>query len=529
MSFVKIQANQATISESQNLMDFEIPEYIQGVDLKESFININYTIDTTETDGVTGVHNFIKLFNGAGANKSCTLFNSSLVRNISLSSSKGGQLESIQRADLINQVVQQFTKNIGDLQGDAGHSLGSLAEQLDYPMDQSRNLITEGSMISSERVGVMRVNLSDVLGLGGSTLNLNQLGSLRVHLEANLNKFTLKEVPTFNGTTIKGGVDSYWEETQAIETGVAGPAFLTLAKTDAEFLTKKNCPFHTGMKVSFVLVGNTGGATPTTPSEVTITSLVWNTTAAVGGAGENTANGSTVTVNFSDTIYNGNLTGAAVTSIKMYPVYAATAVLNYTGAEMVIKSVSSPPVSKGIQYRTYSTIQDFAPASTSMSRTYEIPRNAMASLICFDTASSSTDFSNSFEPNLTSYQLFVDNVGMTDRPVNIKVVSPFTKDPLHNIILEKTLEEMGLEHKNNLDVLTKQITGAAVLNDSQVIEMYKNYSTLTATGKDGVIVLPVIYEQTGQSKLLNIDLTKDNAGNSINLVAFSMIERTIQY
>ena len=82
MSYIKVQANQATISPTQNLLDFEVPDFINGIDMEKSFININYTITTTETDDATGVgvHYFITLFNGIGTNKSNGLFNSCLVR-----------------------------------------------------------------------------------------------------------------------------------------------------------------------------------------------------------------------------------------------------------------------------------------------------------------------------------------------------------------------------------------------------------------------------------------------------------------
>ena len=44
MAFIKIQANQGTIGANQNLMDFEVPSYVSGVDMSESFIDIAYEI-----------------------------------------------------------------------------------------------------------------------------------------------------------------------------------------------------------------------------------------------------------------------------------------------------------------------------------------------------------------------------------------------------------------------------------------------------------------------------------------------------
>ena len=47
--------------------------------------------------------------------------------------------------------------------------------------------------------------------------------------------------------------------------------------------------------------------------------------------------------------------------------------------------------------------------------------------------------------------------------------------------------------------------------------------------KNRVTVLPVIYEATGERKLLNIDLTKSANGSNLNLAIFQMVERTVEY
>ena len=532
MSYIKVQANQATISPTQNLLDFEVPDYINGIDMEKSFININYTVTTTEsTPALQGVHNFITLFNGIGTHNSNGLFNSCLVRNVSLTAQRGGQLESIQRADLINQVKQQFTKNIGDIQGDLHESILNLPTELNYGANQARNLVTEGTMGTStdvtryEREGVMRVNLKDVLGLGSSVLNLQQLGALRLHMEANLNKFTLKEVPTWNVTVIKGGHPEYWIDNTTLAIGAANPTTLSFSgdtAAGAAFLSKKNCPFHVGMKVNFVLsgVGNTN-----TTVDAVIKTMEWETVASAAGPPIVSA-GALVKVTFSNPILNGIVGGVAIASIAMYPIYAATATLEYTKAELVVKTVTAPPMAKGLRYRTFETTQDFAGASTTFNRSYEVAGNAVASLICFDTATSGTQFSASSEPNLSEYQLFVDNVGQTDRPVTIRTAAPFAKHPLHGIFLEKSLELMGLPYKNNLDTLPKQIEGAAALADSAIIP---ESEIMTAEAANRVTVLPVMYEMTGSRKILNIDLVKAAAGANLNLAIFHQVTRTVDY
>ena len=530
MSYIKVQANQATISPTQNLLDFEVPDFINGIDMEKSFININYTITTTETaPALQGVHNFITLFNGIGTHNSNGLFNSCLVRNVSLTAQRGGQLESIQRADLINQVKQQFTKNIGDIQGDLHESILNLPTELNYGANQARNLITEGTMGTStdvtryEREGVMRVNLKDVLGLGSSVLNLQQLGALRLHMEANLNKFTLKEVPCFNDDAIKGGHPGYWLTSGVpLAISAANPTSLAFGDSDAAFLSKKNCPFHVGMKVNFTL---TQVGTHNTSEEAVIKSMTWATVDSEAGPPIVPA-GANCVVEFSNGILDGAVATTAITSLAMYPVYAATATLEYTKAELVVKTVAAPPVARGLQYRTFETTQDFAGASTTFNRSYEVAGNAVASLVCFDTATSGTEFSASSEPDLSEYQLFIDNVGQTDRPVSIRTAAPYAKHPLHGIFLEKSLELMGLPYKNNLDTLPKQIQGAAALADGEIIP---ESEIMTANGGNRVTVLPVMYESTGARKILNIDLVKAAAGSNLNLAIFHQVQRTLDY
>ena len=536
MSYIKIQANQATISPTQNLLDFEVQDYIKGINMEKSFININYTIDTTEVAPATGigVHNFVTLFNGIGVDKSNGLFNSCLVRNVSLTAQRGGQLESIQRADLLNQTVQQFTKNIGDIQGELHESILNLPFEFNYGSNQARNLVTEGTMGNStdvtryEREGVMRVNLKDVLGLGSSVLNLEQLGALRLHMEANLNKFTIKEVPCFTDAVppvIAGGLPEYWISNEGAQAGDANPSELLFfgPKDMQTFLSKKNCPFHLGMKVNFVI---TGAGNTNTTVEAIIKEMIWQTEAADAGPPIVPA-GARVLVKFSNAILNAAVAGAAIDTIAMYPVYATPgATMAFTKAELVVKTVMSPPVARGLRYRTYATTQDFAGGSTTFNRSYEVPGNAVASLVCFDSATQGTEFSSSKEVDLNAYQLYVDNVGQTDRPVTIRTAAPFSKSPLHGIYLEKTLEIMGLPYKNNLDTLPKIINGLPALDQSEIIPESEIF---TAEAQNRVVVLPVMYEATGARKILNIDLVKDKAGSDLNLVVFSQVERTIDY
>ncbi len=559
MSYIKIQANQGTISSTQNLVDFDIPSYMAGIDMNESFINLTYTITDTEpaatagsTTTVDGIHNYIHVFNGVGENSSGVLHNSALVRRATLTATKAGQLESIQRADLVMEVKQLLTKNIGDFQGASHEQIANIPNQWNYGSCSCRNLVTEGVVTSTTRDGVMRVNLKDILGLGESTLNLNQLGDMRLSLECNLDKFTLKEVPTLDGTAFKrdaglqegptimttalgaNAVD-YYSGDKAVLVGAATDNTLDIPLIGDSFIAKKNMPFWVGQKVNFILQGATPGTDDPTNADVndvTITEIIFRSTA--GSTDPNVPSLTTATLTFSANITAGNIATNPLAKVVVAPIYAATKTHTWKRAELVCKSVRNPPVSRGLSYRTYQTIQDFAAATLSLQRTYEMPRDGVASLVCFDTSTATDTFSGSWDAFVNEYQVFVDNVGITDRPVPIQITAPRTKGALHNVILEKTLEEMGLDYKNNLDVMPSQISNAedfdnadfntegSVINNSEVMD--------SINASNGLLTLPVMYKQDGTPKLMTIHVRRGaGATANFNLVIFKQVKRTIEY
>ena len=87
---------------------------------------------------------------------------------------------------------------------------------------------------------------------------------------------------------------------------------------------------------------------------------------------------------------------------------------------------------------------------------------------------------------------------------------------------------MGLAYKNNLDVLPRQIV-AGTIADPTIAQVITESEIFQPAANNRVTVLPVIYEATGQRKLLNIDLTKSVNGQNLNLAIFQMVERTVEY
>ena len=196
----------------------------------------------------------------------------------------------------------------------------------------------------------------------------------------------------------------------------------------------------------------------------------------------------------------------------------------YISAELVLATTPSPPVSKGLMYRTINTIEDHVAATTNYQGIYHLPSNAIANLVCFDTTSTSTEFSNSYDPTIQSYQQFVDNEPVTDRPVliNSTDANGRPRDSLHGIILEKTLDEMGLEFKNYTESIVQPLIEAGDNSNPQMQTVIPNL-----TADKGILALPAILPATNAQKMLQLNISK--ATGTMNLVLFQSIERMITF
>tara|TARA_R110000744_G_scaffold60738_1_gene125735 strand:+ start:415 stop:1995 length:1581 start_codon:yes stop_codon:yes gene_type:complete len=524
-NFIKIQANQSTISESQNLIDFQIPSYLKGVDMSKSFLNINFTItEDPSAAGADAIHNYALKFNGLGENGELAAPNSALIRHAYLSSSKAGQLEAIRRADLFSTVKEHYTSNIGDTYGDQSKSIYQLPEWGNAASAAgARNLITDGSVYSTNVQSAMRVDLKDIFGLGSSVVNLEQTGDLRIHLEANLNKFTLVPLPVAVSGVSTAGHNGYFQVRNVnLATGTA-PTVITVGQEGAAnvtgknmFLDRKNCPYHVGCEIT--VSGVTPTVTPASQNTI-IQSMTW-IEQLEGGA----VAGQVVELGLNRSFMSGNIdtTNLLAFNIGIQP--PVNPKLNYVSAELVLATTSSPPVSKGLMYRTVNTIEDHVAATTNYQGIYHLPSNAIANLVCFDTTSTSTEFSNSYDPTIQSYQQFVDNEPVTDRPVliNSTDANGRQRDSLHGIILEKTLDEMGLEFKNYTESIPQPLIDAG---DNSNPQMQTVIPDLTA--HKGILALPAILPATNAQKMLQLNISK--ATGSMNLVLFQSIERMITF
>tara|TARA_R110000796_G_scaffold245413_2_gene369615 strand:- start:7170 stop:9047 length:1878 start_codon:yes stop_codon:yes gene_type:complete len=441
-------------------MDFVIPSSFGGIDMDRSYLQILSTITTTDKGTTTGVHNFNTSWNGTlqGA-----LYNSALIRNTRLSSSKKGQLEDIRRSDLLHQILQHYSMNTADQQGCQYKDLSQIADPHTQVNSLYRNLVGRGSIKSTEVEAPVRIEMRDLLGLGRSQLNLNALGNLHLHLEGNfLDVVTLHEVA--NGVKVDDiaslnipVLDSlnpfealYYKVNVAVtanQTVLTIPTtFGTIPEANA-FVNKSNAPYWVGQKLGFFVADTTdnGKLTP-----AVITQIDFVQSAPEGNA--STCRGWQIQLTFGGTGIANAAFASGAQDVYIFPIQAESATWNIGRAELVLCVIPNAPKSSGIQYKSYNTIEDFAPETTSFQRQYQLPANAVANLICFDTNPSNH---NSYDSTITSYTLRSDNVDLVNRPIAIHSANHAAgrpRDPLHAIMLEKTLARMGVPFKNYTEV-----------------------------------------------------------------------------
>ena len=114
--FVKINSVQGgSFTNTSNLVDFVIPSSMGVVSLKDSYINLNTQITTTETDttGGDGVYavGVEWVYQGAGTAVHPKFVNSAIVKNCNIRSDQRGNIENLRRSDQLRQLLSTYTRS----------------------------------------------------------------------------------------------------------------------------------------------------------------------------------------------------------------------------------------------------------------------------------------------------------------------------------------------------------------------------------------------------------------------------------
>ena len=431
--FVKINSVQGgAFTDSQNLVDFVIPASMGVVSLKDSYINLNTQITTTETDttGGDGVYAVGVQWKSSGGNNP-KFVNSALVKNCHIRSDQRGQLENLRRSDQIRQLLSTYTRSQREAFADSYLASNQLIDPVNKNQFGIFREINKTGSIKSRNLDIspIQISLADLFGFCDSApeVDLMKLGTLRVHLELNRDKMepVLRMVETSNWANTDLG--------KAEDISATGDA--NEITTKQKFTNLDLSAFWVGQALEISATHTDGGGSNIANKRVVVESITWDKD-----------NGGVLKIAFTEN-WGTLASGKTYSDIEVIPYYkdASTpttinvqASLAVNFAEIVVKRVGNPVGIDQINYDTFSTEETNGLAQTSFQNQYQIEPDAKDVLIAFP--DDDTDLV-SVNNDITSFRLRLNNQDLTDREVDVD-------EPLYYDRINMTLGNMGERLKN---------------------------------------------------------------------------------
>ena len=193
-SIIKISSNEGGQFNAQNnRVSFDIPSD-KYYDLSKAYLNLVMSADPT-SDNTPGIGKgvyvpIVKFKDSAGAAENYSYDNSALIRTIKLDCELKGNIEEIQRSDILSQTLNAYSKS-------ADMEISQYYEKLIQPVNTSRTksslfceLHKEGEVPSRNLSRQpIRIKLSDLMNFCKTTqYNTGKYGKTRLELELNLDR-----------------------------------------------------------------------------------------------------------------------------------------------------------------------------------------------------------------------------------------------------------------------------------------------------------------------------------------------------
>ena len=437
----------------------------QVVDMTKTYLEVELraiiTPATTDTTS-SGVYDVACSFGDADY-----AFNVGLIKNCRLDSQNLGNLEEINRVDILQTNLNTLTLSQEEKES---LSVSSLAQSKSFA-HQRYGLFTdfmmEGTTKSINKVPKVKIPMSQLFGLGKvPLLDLNKIGNLTVHIELN-NNLLEAFVPTANYTAAIIACGDINVSTNNLKT-------LELSTTYENF---DNIPYWIGQHVTISGTA-TGGATFTNPSQV-ITQIQRETTTGI------------VTLYFGDDITTTSATESFAGVLCTPDVAGSSVEISIENVAIVSSSITGVKPQEVVQYNTYTTEQMTVTAQQNFSQIVQLPPNCINYFCMFPLANGL----RSAYVNAKQYRNRLDNEQETSRPVEFLT-------PLYYEQLRRTLVNAGMKLKD-LNKVTNVANAFPTGVNNQNLEIVANAVNQTAGNK----ILQ-----------LNIDSTTVNTGvSSINI------------
>jgi len=436
-------------SATQNLCDFIIPSGMV-INMKKSHLMINCDITN---DGSTGINNTVLAKTSLARNEGLGLAPAPImIKHCSLEFENAGKVEDIRDVNVLRCNLDQYEadpieKVCQSYRGFNGINDGNILSGSPF-----RDLVKEGTVVSTNKSHDIRVDMKDLFGLGQvEQLDTGRYGQGMIHLTLDLDDIGFQ---TYAGKTVddaQGG--GYWSQVErrsnadvaalstngsvgargALDTGtiaaadVAG-AIYTMTR---DYDSLEDSPFYVGQQVE---IGFTNSATPPAPvtEPKTINAITYNA----------------ATKKISLTVDSALTPGGAgdLTLVKLTGLDSPANTFKVNNVTLVLyedTSGESPPPQ--IQYNTYTVEKDTENAITAYSKMFYVEPECANIIICVPDGEGANPSKYISDLDISDYRLRVNGVDLTNRA--IKMNTPEHWDRLGRTFLNREVELKSLRSR----------------------------------------------------------------------------------
>ena len=490
---IKINSKQGTFdagaSATKTLCDFTLSRG-EVYNLKDSFININLQIESTDThetadatppvnySGGRGVQNLdLGILDSYINSSAVNLANVCLVKNAVMRSQNLGNIDNIRRLDHLKNILYNQEKDINDEIDRSYYSLSGVKGVEGWRTSPFQRQEKQGTNLSVNKSHDVMIRMGEIFDICNETqVDCNRLGDVDIHLELNLDKLRILQqlgATLTSPTPVDTDRDYVWLETPAGGTGANGAfevssastitnepvsALITTNKyTPNDFKTKS--PFWVGQKLTFSgAVGTAGSGTAwTTAKERIVVEIDYSLTSGQ------------ITLTLDQPLVLIPTIGHVVEDITCVGTNVSTANVIVNKIEMVVKVVSNPTnVPNQLTYYTYKTEEDNLSNRSNVSKNYQVQGDCSNVYIGFG-----SDVVNAIGTGnkLGNYRLQLNNNDIVNRNVP-------AEGSIHKDLINKTY----LNNQRTLKNLTEYNLLSSARNDVNTYTSKSIMSPLTTRG-----------------------------------------------
>ena len=523
-SIVKISSNEGGQFNAQNnRVSFDIPSN-KFYDLSSAYLNLvmscDVTVDPSSAIGVGVYVPLIRMTDSAGTIDYTAYDNSVLIRSAKLDCELRGSIEELQRADILTQSLNSYSKSM-DMK------TSHYYEKLMQPYNLSR---TKGSIftelhkegaISSRNLSrqPVRIKLSEVMNFCKTKqYNTGKYGKTRLELELNLDR--LNDARPYLSS---GGTDEDWVATNAPEAGTGtnetgrfmnatanagagtfGAAVSTGMQTfyvcsdtvesaatgivPRIFNRLEDSPYFVGQKLTINATYVAGAAGRGTLANIVnqvriITRIDYNRGDGADGGGGVTRAG-TIAITLDQPLLSGTGTSAPLVNVEQYhsikvrgvdPTYGNGVVADY--AELILEELAPAnvqPEPDTISYTTFRTEEIDAAGANNFQHTFMAEPNAITMYITQPHNGTNRSFSSQLLA-LDFYRLRINNKDTSARNIFLRnsgagaTLHNVNNDPLHVIKQQNALVN---SERDILNLLEKNKTTNSSSNRGYIVDTY---------------------------------------------------------